>query len=158
NEITKSAVKKAFDKAGNIDMDRVAAQEARRFLDRLVGYKLSPLLRQKITAGLSAGRVQSVAVRLVVEREREIENFKTEEYWKITALVQEPSFGGKSKATAQARIVKKKAPGEDDAEPAEKQPLPPGAFQADLVDWKGAKFKAASETETVSIASALEKA
>lgn len=87
NEITKRAIKEAFDSPGSIDMDRVAAQEARRFLDRVVGYKLSPLLRKKVARGLSAGRVQSVAVRLIVEREREIQNFKTEEYWKITALL-----------------------------------------------------------------------
>lgn len=157
NEITKTAVKKAFDKAGQIDLDRVAAQEARRFLDRIVGYKLSPLLRQKITAGLSAGRVQSVAVRLVVEREREIENFKTEEYWKITALVQEASRE-RERPEVQARIIMKKSPGEQDAEPTEPQALPPGAFQAELAEWKGQKFKAASETETLAIASTLEKA
>ena len=68
NEITKSAVQKAFEKAGKIDMDLVAAQEARRFLDRVVGYKLSPLLSRKYAERLSAGRVQSVAVRLIVER------------------------------------------------------------------------------------------
>lgn len=165
NEITKTAVKKAFDKAGNIDLDRVAAQEARRFLDRIVGYKLSPLLRKKITRGLSAGRVQSVAVRLVVEREREIENFKTEEYWKITAQVQDPASGGKSTADVapvQTRIVKKKA-GESGAdtpetsEAAEPQKLPAGAFNAELSDWKGAKFKAGNEEETLAIASILEK-
>src|SRR5215831_6182225 len=87
NEITKTAVQKAFAAAGTIDMDRVAAQEARRFLDRVVGYKLSPLLRAKVARGLSAGRVQSVAVRLIVEREREIQNFKPEEYWKISAVL-----------------------------------------------------------------------
>ena len=68
-------------------MDLVMAQEARRFLDRVVGYKLSPLLRKKVARHLSAGRVQSVAVRLIVEREREIQSFKAEEYWKITALL-----------------------------------------------------------------------
>src|SRR5947208_4731190 len=87
NEITKRAIQEAFEHAGQIDMDRVKAQEARRFLDRVVGYKLSPLLRKKVARGLSAGRVQSVAVRLIVEREREIQKFKPEEYWKITALL-----------------------------------------------------------------------
>src|SRR5207249_4406326 len=87
NEITKRAIQEAFRKPTTIDMDRVAAQEARRFLDRVVGYKLSPLLRSKVAKGLSAGRVQSVAVRLIVEREREIQGFKPEEYWKITALL-----------------------------------------------------------------------
>src|SRR4029077_18455709 len=87
NEITKRAVQEAFSHPGQIDMDRVQAQEARRFLDRVVGYKLSPLLRKKVARGLSAGRVQSVAVRLIVDREREIQNFKPEEFWKITALL-----------------------------------------------------------------------
>ena len=74
NEITKRAVQKAFTQPGTIDMDRVAAQEARRFLDRVVGYKLSPLLSRKLARHLSAGRVQSVAVRLIVDREREIQS------------------------------------------------------------------------------------
>src|SRR6202007_2414590 len=87
NEITKRAVQEAFAHPGQIDMDRVQAQEARRFLDRVVGYKLSPLLRKKVARGLSAGRVQSVAVRLIVEREREIQKFKPEEYWKISAIL-----------------------------------------------------------------------
>ncbi|MCI0457618.1 MAG: DNA topoisomerase [Gemmataceae bacterium] len=87
NEITKSAVQKAFTQARDIDMDLVGAQEARRFLDRVVGYKLSPLLSNTLAQTLSAGRVQSVAVRLIVEREREIQAFKPEEYWRITALL-----------------------------------------------------------------------
>jgi len=90
NEITKSAIQEAFAKPGHIDMDKVQAQEARRILDRLVGYKLSPLLWKKVAKGLSAGRVQSVAVRLVVEREREIRSFKAEEYWTIGAVLHRP--------------------------------------------------------------------
>ncbi|MBI5411681.1 type I DNA topoisomerase [Candidatus Peregrinibacteria bacterium] len=85
HEITKNAVLKALENPREIDLHLVDAQQARRILDRLVGYKLSPLLWKKIRAGLSAGRVQSVAVRLVAEREREIEAFKPEEYWKIEA-------------------------------------------------------------------------
>ena len=84
-EITKPAVQAAFEQPREIDMDRVDAQQARRILDRLVGYKLSPLLWKKVRGRLSAGRVQSVAVRLVVEREREIEAFDPEEYWSIEA-------------------------------------------------------------------------
>src|SRR5437660_9312537 len=87
NEITKRAVQEAFSHPGQIDMDKVRAQEARRFLDRVVGYKLSPLLRKKVARHLSAGRVQSVAVRLIVDREREIQAFKPEEYWKIAAIL-----------------------------------------------------------------------
>ena len=87
NEITRPAIQEAFQSPRQIDMDKVSAQEARRILDRLVGYTLSPLLWDKVARGLSAGRVQSVAVRLVVEREREIRAFKTEEYWTISAIL-----------------------------------------------------------------------
>jgi DNA topoisomerase-1 len=87
NEITKSAIQKAFESPGLLDQNRVDAQQARRFLDRIVGYMVSPLLWEKIARGLSAGRVQSVAVRLVVEREREIRAFIPEEYWDINTLL-----------------------------------------------------------------------
>jgi DNA topoisomerase-1 len=85
NEITGRAVKEAFRNPGKIDTNKVDAQQARRVLDRLVGYKLSPLLWEKIRRGLSAGRVQSVAVRLIAEREREIREFVPEEYWSLHA-------------------------------------------------------------------------
>ncbi len=87
HEITKEAALRAIDEAHAINMDRVNAQQARRVLDRLVGYKISPLLWAKVRSGLSAGRVQSVAVKLVVDREREIEAFKAREYWTIDALL-----------------------------------------------------------------------
>ncbi|MGK2889263.1 MAG: type I DNA topoisomerase [Candidatus Malihini olakiniferum] len=83
NEITKNAVKQAFEKPDKLNIDRVNAQQARRFMDRVVGYMVSPLLWKKIARGLSAGRVQSVAVRLLVEREREIKAFIPEEYWEL---------------------------------------------------------------------------
>jgi len=89
HEITKGAIQEAFDKAGNVHDELVDAYKARRILDRLVGYQLSELLWKKLTRGLSAGRVQSVAVKLVVEREREIRAFDPEEYWRIAA-----DFGG----------------------------------------------------------------
>ncbi len=87
HEITKSAVEAAISKPGKVNRNLVDAQIGRRVLDRLVGYKLSPLLWKKVRRGLSAGRVQSVAVRLIVEKEREIEAFKSEEYWEIWVTV-----------------------------------------------------------------------
>jgi len=86
HEITKDAILKAVDNPRALDMNLVNAQQARRILDRLVGFELSPFLWRKVARGLSAGRVQSVAVRLVVEREREIQNFKPEEYWTVEGI------------------------------------------------------------------------
>ncbi len=86
NAITKSAIQEAFAEPGRIDSDKVMAQQARRILDRIVGYQISPLLWKKVTRGLSAGRVQSVAVKMIVEKEREIRDFKAEEYWLIPAV------------------------------------------------------------------------
>ena len=88
SEITEPAIRDAFEHPRSIDMDLVDAQQARRIVDRLVGYTLSPLLSRKVRGGLSAGRVQSVAVRLVVEREREIQAFTAREYWTIEALLE----------------------------------------------------------------------
>ena len=98
NEITEKAVKEALQNAGRIDKDKVDAQQARRILDRLVGYKLSPLLWEKVKRGLSAGRVQSVALRLICDREKDILSFTPEEYWTITATLQRdtpPSFAAR---------------------------------------------------------------
>ena len=88
NEITKNAIKKAFEKPEHLNIDRVNAQQTRRFLDRVVGFMVSPLLWKKVARGLSAGRVQSVAVKLLVEREREIKAFQPEEFWEIVADTQ----------------------------------------------------------------------
>jgi DNA topoisomerase-1 len=87
NEITKNAIQKAFDKPMQVNIHLVEAQQARRILDRLVGYKISPLLWDKVRRGLSAGRVQTVALRLIVEREREIRAFVKREYWTIDTLL-----------------------------------------------------------------------
>jgi DNA topoisomerase I len=125
-EITEKAVREAFNHVGPIDMDKVNAQQARRFLDRFVGYELSPLLWKKIARHLSAGRVQSVAVRLIAEREKEIKAFVSEEYWRITALV---APAGK---TAEA-----------------------DRFSAELSQWKGEKFAAKVEDEARGIRDAL---
>ncbi|MGH9863277.1 MAG: type I DNA topoisomerase [Candidatus Acidiferrales bacterium] len=98
NEITKRAVREAFEKPGQIDHNLVNAQQARRILDRLVGYEVSPLLWDKVKRGLSAGRVQTVALRVVVEREREVRAFIAEEYWTIHAnlsAAEPPAFDAK---------------------------------------------------------------
>ena len=86
NEITKNAVKQSIKQAREIDMDLVNSQQARRMLDRLIGYKISPLLWAKVKRGLSAGRVQSVALRIICDREKEINSFIPSEYWNIDAL------------------------------------------------------------------------
>ena len=103
NEITKNAVQKAIKEPRNIDMNVVDAQQARRVLDRIVGYKMSPLLWKKVKRGLSAGRVQSVAVKLIVDRENEIEGFKPEEYWNIYAKLKDE----KTKKQFEARFYGK---------------------------------------------------
>jgi len=125
-EITEKAVKEAFNHVGPIDMDKVNAQQARRFLDRFVGYELSPLLWKKVARHLSAGRVQSVAVRLIAEREKEIRAFVSEEYWRITASV---APAGKAEESDR--------------------------FSAELATWKGAKFAAKAEDEARAIRDAL---
>jgi DNA topoisomerase-1 len=101
NEITEKAVKEALKNPRRINRNLFDAQQARRILDRLVGYKLSPLLWRKVRRGLSAGRVQSVALRLIVEREREIEAFQTEEYWSITA-----TFEGSTPPLFHAKLLR----------------------------------------------------
>jgi DNA topoisomerase I len=100
HEITENAIKEAFEHPRELDYKLVDAQQARRVLDRLVGYKLSPLLWKKVKRGLSAGRVQTVALRLIVEREREIEKFKAIEYWSIEAELESKAKGETSKFIA----------------------------------------------------------
>ena len=104
NEITKSAIEAAFANPATVDENRVNAQQARRFLDRVVGFELSPLLWSKVARGLSAGRVQSVAVRLVVEREREIRAFEPQEYWEAWAQLLRAEAGKEPRAEDAVRF------------------------------------------------------
>jgi len=102
NEITKKAVLEALGHPGKLQQSKYEAQQARRILDRLVGYQISPILWEKVRRGLSAGRVQSVAVRMICEREREIQNFVSEEYWSLTATLK----GKDSPLSFDAKLVK----------------------------------------------------
>ncbi len=156
NEITRGAVQRAIASPTKVDMDRVHAQEARRILDRVVGYPLSNLLRDKIARQSSAGRVQSVALRLVVDREREIEAFKPEEFWKITALLSPAGTVRLEPRPLTINLAKPKgAPG---ADKEEKEETPSGAFLAELAEWDGRKFSAGTQEQASGIAGALDRA
>lgn len=165
NEITKKAIQHAFENPREIATNLVNAQQARRMLDRLVGYKLSPLLWKKVFRGLSAGRVQSVALRVVVEREREIAAFKPEEYWTVTAFLGKDTLDDAGKealakflevyhgVTREEESEAEKANSEDsegddsaeDKAPVEKPKLPEGVFHADLKQVKGEKPQLANQ-------------
>lgn len=106
NEITSRGIKKAFEKPGQVDLHLVEAQQARRVLDRLVGYKISPLLWDKVRRGLSAGRVQTVALRVIVEREREVRAFQKKEYWTIDV-----QLGAKKPPAFDARLIRRTVEG-----------------------------------------------
>ncbi|MCB0496493.1 MAG: type I DNA topoisomerase [Cyclobacteriaceae bacterium] len=165
-EITKSAITKALDAPRTIDIDLVNAQQARRVLDRLVGFELSPVLWKKIKTGLSAGRVQSVAVRLVVEREREIESFKTTSSFKITAL-----FAVEANKTLKAELPKRfdteevaiaflnDCNGADfsiaklETKPAKKSPAPP--FTTSTLQQEASRKLGFSVSQTMTIAQRL---
>jgi DNA topoisomerase-1 len=127
NEITKKSIDKAFEKPGQVNINLVDAQQARRVLDRLVGYKISPLLWDKVRRGLSAGRVQTVAVRVIVEREREIRAFVKHEYWTLDA-----NLAAKKTPYFDARLFRK---GED-------QPEIPNQVASDalVADLEGSKY------------------
>src|SRR6185437_8003997 len=149
NAITKSEIQKAFKNPMVIDIDRVNAQQARRILDRIVGYEISPLLWRKVARGLSAGRVQSVAVRLVVEREREIEAFIPSEHWKIGGIFTAETAGNTCQALAAkwTDFLTNTGNGERTKIEREKWLAEHEAFQAELIELAGKKFEAGNKEQ-----------
>jgi DNA topoisomerase-1 len=149
NEITKPAVQAAFEHPRDIDMDRVDAQQARRILDRLVGYNLSPLLWRKVRGRLSAGRVQSVALRLVVDREREIDAFVPVEYWTIDADLSQDKYARQNGRAADERpyFVSRlhKLNGADPELHSEKE-VQPHAEALEAADWQVSAVNIGSRT------------
>lgn len=170
NEITKKAIQAAFKNPGKLDMDKVNAQQARRMLDRLVGYKLSPLLWKKIAKGLSAGRVQSVVVRLIVDREREIQAFEPKEYWEIDASLstgknqepftaalhrikdKKPEIGSEEAAAAIVEGLKDKPFVVSEVEKKRTKKKPPPPFTTSLLQQQGSTQLRFSTRKTMSIA------
>lgn len=151
NEITKSAIEDAFKNPHHIDLDRVNAQQARRILDRIVGYELSPLLWKKIAKGLSAGRVQSVTVRLIVDREREIRAFIPEESWKFSTFVTgDPAAAGKLLPAWREFMT-----GNPTQKDVQEWLGRHDAFRADLVDLDGKNASVANVEDAARIARAL---
>lgn len=161
NAITAEEIKRAFAKPRSIDMDKVNAQQARRILDRIVGYQVSPLLWKKVAGGLSAGRVQSVAVRVIVEREREIQAFDPEEYWKIAGyFTTDPASAGKFSAEW-ARWLAEAPRKEGETRPAGRTIRDRNAWlqehkgiAAELIEVNGAKFEPTNSDEALKIAKA----
>ena len=157
NAITKAEIQKAFRSPMAIDMDRVNAQQARRILDRIVGFEISPVLWRKVAAKLSAGRVQSVAVRLIVEREREIEAFIPAEYWKIGGIFTTETEGKSCQALEAKWIdfLTNTGNGERTKIEREKWLAEHHAFQAELVELAGKKFEAANKKDAQKAAELL---
>ena len=151
NEITKSAIAEAFKNPHTLDLDRVNAQQARRILDRIVGYELSPLLWRKIAKGLSAGRVQSVAVRLIVEREREIRAFVPEESWKISAFLTSDPAAQSALAPQWSEFTNSERTQKD----IQRWLAEHAAFRAELDTIAGKPFKSATAEETRAVVEAL---
>ena len=158
NAITQSAIKQAFAEPGKIDMDKVMAQQARRILDRIVGYQISPLLWRKITSGLSAGRVQSVTVKMIVEREREIRAFKPKEYWLIPAVFTTDLRSDYHQEWAD--FVTAKTEIDKPATIAEQNEwlIKHNAFKAELVKIGDEKFEASSKEEAEKVFGVLKDA
>ena len=147
NAITKSEIQKAFKNPHKIDQKRVDAQQARRILDRIVGWEISPLLWKKVAKGLSAGRVQSVAVRLVVEREREINDFLPTEYWSIGGIFTTQQASCAQLSAKWMDFLTNTGNGERTKLEREKWLADHDAFNAELVDLSGRKFEASNKSD-----------
>src|SRR5687768_3170000 len=147
NAITKAEIQKAFKNPHAIDQKRVDAQQARRILDRIVGYEISPLLWRKVAKGLSAGRVQSVAVRLIVEREREIEAFVPAEYWTIGGIFTVNEARCAKLSEEWVDFLTNTGNGERTKLEKEKWQADHEAFTADLVEIAGKKFEAGNKEQ-----------
>ncbi len=155
NAITRSEIQKAFAHPQAIDIDRVNAQQARRILDRIVGYEISPLLWRKVARGLSAGRVQSVAVRLIVEREREIEAFVPSEFWKIAGVFTTDAGRVPQLAGGWRDFLTNTGNGERTKAEREKWLAQNGAFLAELAELNGKKFEASDRAAARQAAEAI---
>ena len=158
NAITQTTIRRAFADPGKLNMDKVMAQQARRILDRIVGYQISPLLWKKVTRGLSAGRVQSVAVKIVVEKEREIQQFKPDEYWLIPAV-----FTTDLQKDYTQQWLDFITPKTEDENPPtiakqNKWLTKHNALKADLYKVNGEKFEASNEEKAKKIFEALKVA
>ena len=174
NEITKTAVKSAVEHPRKVDNNLVDAQQARRVLDRIVGYKLSPLLWKKIKKGLSAGRVQSVALKIIIDRERQIRDFKPEEYWLLTAKLQNKKdivlakFYGDTKEKIELKtkeqvdeiikIIDKKEYKVIDVKKSERKKNPPPPFTTSSLQQEASRKLGFSVKKTMMVAQKLYEA
>ena len=174
NEITKTAVKSAVEHPRKVDNNLVDAQQARRVLDRIVGYKLSPLLWKKIKKGLSAGRVQSVALKIIIDRERQIRDFKPEEYWLLTAKLQNKKdivlakFYGDTKKKIELKtkeqvdeiikIIDKKEYKVNDVKKSERKKNPPPPFTTSSLQQEASRKLGFSVKKTMMVAQKLYEA
>ena len=158
NAITQATIRRAFAEPGKIDMDKVMAQQARRILDRIVGYQISPLLWKKVSRGLSAGRVQSVAVKMIVEKEREIRNFKPREYWLIPAVFTTDLRSDHRQEWLEFTRAKTEGDRGPSATEQSKWLVEHNAFKAELYKIGSEKFQASNKEQAEHVFTALKEA